>query len=104
MNSETLVRETGREREFLLSAPVIRRCLAGEVDRELYIRFLTQAYHHVRHTVPLLAATAERLPLQHAWLQEAIVHYIVEEEGHDAWILDDIAEAGGDKTAKGGAR
>ena len=97
MNPETLVRETSREREFLLSAPVIRRCLAGDVDRELYIRFLTQAYHHVRHTVPLLAAIAERLPSQHAWLQEAIVHYIAEEEGHDAWILDDIAEAGGDR-------
>ena len=99
LNPETLVRETAREREFLLSAPVIRRCLAGDVDRELYIRFLTQAYQHVRHTVPLLAATAERLPSQHAWLQEAIAHYIVEEEGHDAWILDDIAEAGGDRAA-----
>jgi len=100
LNPETLVRETRREREFLLSAPVIRRCLAGDVDRELYIRFLTQAYHHVRHTVPLLAATAERLPSQHAWLQEALVHYIAEEEGHDAWILDDIAEAGGDRAAE----
>ena len=99
MNPETLVRETGWERGFLLSAPVIRRCLAGEVDRELYIRFLTQAYHHVRHTVPLLSSTAERLPSQHAWLQEAIVHYIAEEDGHDAWILDDIAEAGGDRAA-----
>jgi pyrroloquinoline quinone (PQQ) biosynthesis protein C len=99
VNTETLVRETAWEREFLLSAPVIRRCLAGQVDHELYIRFLTQAYHHVRHTVPLLAATAERLPSQHAWLHEAIVHYIAEEEGHDAWILDDIAEAGGDRTA-----
>ena len=52
MNPETLARETMREREFLLSAPVIRRCLAGEVDRELYIRFLKQAYHHVPEGVP----------------------------------------------------
>jgi pyrroloquinoline quinone (PQQ) biosynthesis protein C len=99
MNPETLVRDTIREREFLLSAPVIRRCLAGEVDRELYIRFLTQAYHHVRHTVPLLAATGQRLPPRHNWLREALAHYIAEEEGHDAWILDDIAEAGGDRAA-----
>ena len=99
MNPETLVRETAWEREFLLSAPVIRRCLAGDVDRGLYIRFLTQAYHHVRHTVPLLAATAERLSSHHVWLQEAIAHYIAEEQGHDAWILDDIAEAGGDRAA-----
>jgi len=99
VNPETLVLETAWEREFLLSAPVIRRCLAGDVDRGLYIRFLTQAYHHVRHTVPLLAATAERLSSHHVWLQEAIGHYIAEEQGHDAWILDDIAEAGGDRDA-----
>ena len=99
MNPENLARETIREREFLLSAPVIRRCLAGEVDREIYIRFLTQAYHHVRHTVPLLATTAQRLPPRHNWLREPLAHYIVEEEGHDAWILDDIAEAGGDRAA-----
>jgi pyrroloquinoline quinone (PQQ) biosynthesis protein C len=99
MNPETLSRETIGEREFLLSAPVIRRCLAGDVDRELYIRFLTQAYHHVRHTVPLLAAVAGRLPSQHAWLQGALDHYIDEEQGHDAWILEDIAESGGDSAA-----
>ena len=99
MNPETLARETIREREFLLSAPVIRRCLAGAVDGDLYIRFLTQAYHHVRHTVPLLAATAKRLPPRHNWLREPLAHYIAEEEGHDAWILDDIAEAGGDRAA-----
>ena len=99
MNPESLARETIGEREFLLSAPVIRRCLAGKVDRDLYIRFLTQAYHHVRHTVPLLAATAQRLPPRHNWLREPLAHYIAEEEGHDAWILDDIAEAGGDRAA-----
>jgi hypothetical protein len=99
MNPETLARETTRERDFLLSAGVIRRCLAGDVDRELYIRFLTQAHHHVRHTVPLLIATRERLPSRHGWMREALAHYIAEEHGHDAWILDDIAEAGGDRFA-----
>jgi pyrroloquinoline quinone (PQQ) biosynthesis protein C len=99
VNPETLFRQTAREREFLLSAPVIRRCLAGDVDRELYIRFLTQAYHHVRHTVPLLAAAAERLPPRQDWLREALAHYVDEEAGHDAWILDDIEEAAGDRSA-----
>jgi pyrroloquinoline quinone (PQQ) biosynthesis protein C len=99
MNLETLARETSREREFLLSVPVIRRALAGEVSRELYIRFLTQAYHHVRHTVPLFTATAERLPARHDLLREALAHYIAEEDGHDVWILDDISEAGGDSAA-----
>ena len=51
---DDLERQTSAEREFLLTASVIGRCLAGRIDRDLYVSFLTQAYHHVRHTVPLL--------------------------------------------------
>jgi pyrroloquinoline quinone (PQQ) biosynthesis protein C len=103
VNYDDLIRDTAREREFLLSAPVIARCLAGDVDRDLYIRFLTQAYHHVRHTVPLLNAVSERLPERHAWLRAELAQYVAEEQGHDEWILDDIAEAGGDREAAAAA-
>jgi hypothetical protein len=96
---EQLVLATASDREFLLSAPVIRRALAGEVTRELYVAFLTEAYHHVRHTVPLLMAVGARLPDRHAWLRDAVLHYLEEETGHDEWILNDIARAGGDRVA-----
>jgi len=100
---EQLVRATAADREFLLSAPVIRRCLAGEVTRELYVAFLTEAYHHVRHTVPLLMAVGARLPDRHAWLRDPVLHYLEEETGHDEWILNDIAQAGGDREAAAAA-
>ena len=96
---EQLARDTAQEREFLLESPVIRRCLAGEVTRDLYVAFLTQAHHHVRHTVPLMMALGARLPERHAWLQDAVLHYLAEEAGHDQWILNDIANAGGDRDA-----
>jgi pyrroloquinoline quinone (PQQ) biosynthesis protein C len=96
---EQLARATAPDRDFLLAAPVIQRALAGDVTRELYVAFLTQAYHHVRHTVPLLMAVGSRLPERHAWLQESILHYLEEETGHDEWILNDIARAGGDRAA-----
>jgi thiaminase len=96
---EQLARATAPDREFLLSAPVIQRALAGDVTRELYVDFLTQAYHHVRHTVPLLMATGARVPDRQAWLRDAILHYLEEETGHDEWILNDIARAGGDRAA-----
>jgi pyrroloquinoline quinone (PQQ) biosynthesis protein C len=96
---EQLARATAPDRDFLLAAPVIQRALAGAVTRELYVAFLTQAYHHVRHTVPLLMAVGSRLPDRHAWLQESILHYLEEETGHDEWILNDIARAGGDRVA-----
>jgi pyrroloquinoline quinone (PQQ) biosynthesis protein C len=96
---EQLARETSADRAFLLTAPVIQRCLSGEVTRELYVAFLTQAYHHVRHTVPLLMAVGSRLPDHHAWLRDSVLHYLEEETGHEQWILNDIAAAGGDRDA-----
>jgi pyrroloquinoline quinone (PQQ) biosynthesis protein C len=96
---EQLARATAPDREYLLSAPVIRRALAGDVTRELYVAFLTQAYHHVRHTVPLLMAVGARLPDRHAWLRDAVLHYLEEETGHEEWILNDIERAGGDRAA-----
>lgn len=96
---EALIRSTTREREFLLAAPVIQRALIGAITRELYVAFLTQAYHHVRHTVPLLMAVGSRLPQRLHWLQDQILHYLDEERGHDEWILNDIEAAGGDRAA-----
>jgi pyrroloquinoline quinone (PQQ) biosynthesis protein C len=94
---EQLQRDTAADREFLIGAPVIQGALAGQISRGLYVDFLTQAYHHVRHTVPLLMAVGARLPERHEWLREAVLHYLEEEAGHEQWILNDIAHAGGDR-------
>jgi pyrroloquinoline quinone (PQQ) biosynthesis protein C len=96
---EQLLRETASDRQFLESAPVIQRCLSGQVTRDLYLEFLTQAYHHVRHTVPLLMAVGARVPGHHGWLRKEIRHYLEEEDGHEQWILNDIHNSGGDRDA-----
>ena len=64
-----------------------------------YVAFLTEAYYHVRQTVPLLMACGSRLTERHRWLQDAITEYIEEERGHDRWILNDIAACGADSAA-----
>ena len=84
-------------RQQLESLPVIQRTLNGEVEMQTYIAFLTEAYHHVKHTVPLLMACGSRLPERLEWLREAIVHYINEEIGHQEWILNDLETLGVDK-------
>jgi acyl-CoA synthetase (AMP-forming)/AMP-acid ligase II len=96
---EELKRRTAAERDALYAIPVIQDCLAGRVTREQYLAFLGQAYHHVKHTVPLLMACGARLPDSHTWLRGCIAHYIEEETGHEEWILNDIAAAGGDADA-----
>lgn len=90
---------TAAEREQLLSAPIITDCLAGRVGRESYRGFLTQAYHHVKHTVPLLMACGARLPERLEWLRRGVAEYIDEEYGHEQWILADLTEAGFDAAA-----
>ena len=90
-----LVKATEPERQYLLSAPVIGDVLEGRFTLNTYLAFLNQAYHHVRHTVPLLMQAGARLSRDQLWLQPAVIEYIAEEAGHDAWILNDIETCGG---------
>jgi heme oxygenase len=94
-----LTEATAADRARLFEAPVIAECFRGKVSRESYLAFLEQAYHHVRHTTPLLMAVGSRLPERLAWLRRPVADYIGEEIGHEEWILDDIAVAGGDADA-----
>jgi len=96
---DELQQRTSGARAELFAIPVIRECLAGRVTRDQYLAFLAQAYHHVRHTVPLLMACGSRVPEAHAWLRTAIAEYIAEEAGHEEWILNDIAASGGNPDA-----
>ena len=53
---DQLQEATREDREALYAVPVIREALSGQVGLEGYVAFLTQAYYHVRHTVPLMMA------------------------------------------------
>ena len=94
-----LQHDTEAERADLLAQPLFADALAGRVTRPLYRAFLAQAYHHVRHTVPLMMTAGGRLTPDKEWMREKLVHYVEEEYGHHEWILDDIREAGGDADA-----
>ena len=94
---ERLQTETAKERNYLTSSPIIKRCFEGEISVDDYVKFLAQAYHHVKHTVPLLMNVGAKLPESKEWLREAVAEYIEEELGHQEWILNDIAACGLDK-------
>ena len=94
-----LMEQTQTERESLLSIPFVQRGVRGELALESYVAFLVQAYHHVKHTTPLLMACGSRVPREMEWLRDAMAHYIDEEVGHQEWILNDIAVCGGDAEA-----
>jgi acyl-CoA synthetase (AMP-forming)/AMP-acid ligase II len=94
---QTLIKETEVARQSLYTVPQLVDGLRGDISRETYIAYLTEAYHHVRHTVRFMMAMGVRLPESKKWLHDAISEYIEEEKGHEEWILNDIAAAGGDK-------
>ena len=94
---QTLQNETATERMQLLDNPLVHRAMAGEMSREQYVAFLCQAYHHVKHTIPLLMAAGSRIPEQQEWLRTALAEYVEEELGHQEWILNDIEACGFDR-------
>lgn len=92
-----LLAQTQQARAGLIAIPIIQSALGGQIARDDYVAFLGQAYHHVRHTVPLLMACGARLPARLEWLRTAIGEYIEEEMGHQEWVLDDLAACGADR-------
>ena len=96
---DELQRRTAGERAALLAVPAIVDCLAGRITRTRYVAFLRQAYHHVKHTVPLLMACGSRFGEERADLRAAMAQYISEENGHERWILEDLRACGDDAEA-----
>ncbi len=96
---DRLVRETEAERQAMLSLPIIQAGLKGEISKDVYIAYLTEAYHHVKHTVPLMLATKAHTPAARTVIHAALDEYIDEEKGHEEWILNDIRHAGGNAEA-----
>lgn len=98
---QQLVAQTADSRDAFLAIPLVRSTIRNGASRSLYLDFLTEAYHHVKHTFPLLALAASRTSDER--YQDALVEYMEEERGHEKWILDDIRALGGDPdTVRGG--
>ncbi len=100
---QTLTAATAGEQRALFAVPQITDGLAGAISRETYLAYLAQAYHHVRHTVPLMRLAQGRMDRAHSHFRRALDDYIAEETGHEHWILSDIDNAGGDSEAAAAA-
>lgn len=92
-----LEQSTADAQRHVVDAPVFAAVREGRFDRQSYIWFLHQAYHHVKHTVPLMMACGGRLGPEYEWVREALVHYIDDEYGHQEWILNDLEACGVDR-------
>jgi pyrroloquinoline quinone (PQQ) biosynthesis protein C len=91
-----LLAATESDRNEFLSIPILVSGVKGQISLNTYASYLAEAYHHVKHTVPLLMACGSRLPERLEWLRVAVGEYIEEEMGHQEWILNDIKACGFD--------
>ncbi|NQU56414.1 MAG: iron-containing redox enzyme family protein [Rhodospirillales bacterium] len=96
---QQLLDQTAQQRDDFMAIRLIGHVIENGVSRDLYADFLTQAYHHVRYTCPLLGAAQERCGAGDEFYKAALQEYIEEEEGHDEWILEDIRNLGFDVQA-----
>ncbi len=93
----TLQNQTENERMFFLESNLIKKSLNGDIKLKTYVEYLIQAYHHVKHTTPLLMLAGSKIDFKKEYLRNALAEYIEEELGHQEWILNDIQNCGFDK-------
>ena len=94
---QILQAETEAAQQAFFSTPMLLDAAENGVEAGLYINYLTQAYHHVRQTCPLLASALGRCGSNDAVLRDALIEYIDDEKGHEKWILNDIRAIGGEE-------
>jgi pyrroloquinoline quinone (PQQ) biosynthesis protein C len=94
-NFQQLIQKTAPARQQFMEIALIQEVLRKGASNDLYLDFLTQAYHHVKCTAPLLASAAGRCSVDDYVYQAALFEYIEEERGHELWILEDINALGG---------
>lgn len=96
---DQLLQETAKEMMAFTSIPLVTRAVAHGVERQLYLDFLACAYHHVKHTCPLLGLALSYCGEEDKVYRAGLLAYLDEEKGHEEWILDDIAAMGGNPEA-----
>lgn len=96
---DRLVAETQAERRAFMALPIIRKALGGGLSKDVYLGYLSEAFHHVKHTVPLMALVNDRLDPERSVFHIGLAEYALEKRGQERWILHDIEHAGGDADA-----
>lgn len=85
--------------EVYAGHPLVERTLRGELTTGVYIQYLTETYHMVRHTAQMLALGAARCGNARPKLRDWFLEQLQEERDHDLLLLRDMRTLNAD-TAK----
>lgn len=91
---ELVLRTDGARRHFECS-PAVLDVVAHGMELPRYRRFLMELYHVVWHFNPITAAAVSRMEPAQAPFRSFLYRHLHEEDGHDDWVLQDLASVGG---------
>lgn len=95
----TLVELTDASRREIETIPKVHSMMHHGLKLPEYKAFLGDLYHIVWHFCPLMAAAAARCSDRFRHVRYDLYRRITEEQGHEEWVLEDLAAIGGDRSA-----
>jgi len=89
-----LVSLTDEARRAFETNPRVLQIVADGLSVERYRQLLLELYHVVWHFNPTCAAAASRLGDEHAEIRYFLYDHMMEEKGHEEWVVNDLEVVG----------
>lgn len=90
----SLVNETDESRRAFETTPEVLAIVDRGLPIEGYRRLLLELYALVWHFNPICAAAASRLGDEHVQVRYFLYEHMMEEKGHEEWVVSDLEAVG----------
>jgi pyrroloquinoline quinone (PQQ) biosynthesis protein C len=99
-----LISRTDEARRAFETNPRILQIVAAGLSVERYRKLLLELYHVVWHFNPTCAAAASRMGDQHSEIRYFLYDHMMEEKGHEEWVVNDLEVVGAGRKDVAGHR
>jgi pyrroloquinoline quinone (PQQ) biosynthesis protein C len=89
-----LVNQTDESRRAFETTPEVLAIVAQGLPIDGYRRLLLELYALVWHFNPICAAAASRLGDEHVQVRYFLYEHMMEEKGHEEWVMSDLEVVG----------
>ena len=89
-----LISRSDEARRAFESNPRVLAIVADGLSVERYRNLLLELYHIVWHFNPTCAAAASRIGDQHSEIRYFLYEHMMEEKGHEEWVINDLEVVG----------
>lgn len=86
--------QTDEARRGFETNPRVLDIVANGLTVQRYRALLLELYHVVWHFNPTCAAAVSRLSAEHSGVRDFLYDHMMEEKGHDEWVINDLEVVG----------